>query len=169
LYCDADYPESLAGLFHLDFEFPSVEVPGYLRQLSPELYQQECARVQARFNEAVELAEEAFCAELAKLVSHLTERLSGTEDGKPKVFRDSAIENLTEFFSRFRQLNVRSNDQLDRLVADTQRVVRGIAPQELRDNQQLRQHVATEMSRVQASLDGMLVDRPRRNILRRPR
>lgn len=169
LYCDADYPASLAGLFHLDFEFPSVEVPGYLRQLSPELYQQECARVQARFNEAVELAEEAFCNELAKLVSHLTERLSGMEDGKPKIFRDSAIENLTEFFSRFRQLNVGSNDQLDRLVADTQRVVRGIAPQELRDNQHLRQHVATEMSRVQASLDGMLVDRPRRNILRRPR
>jgi hypothetical protein len=33
----------------------------------------------------------------------------------------------------------------------------------------LRQHVATEMSRVQSVLDGLLVDRPRRNILRRPR
>ena len=29
------------------------------------------------------MAEEAFTAELAKLVSHLTERLSGQEDGKP--------------------------------------------------------------------------------------
>ena len=45
------------------------------------------------------LAEEAFTAELAKLVSHLTERLSGQEDGKPKIFRDSAVENLTEFFA----------------------------------------------------------------------
>ena len=48
------------------------------------------------------LAEETFTAELAKLVSHLTERLSGQDDGKPKVFRDSMIENLTEFFGRFR-------------------------------------------------------------------
>ncbi|MEI7902481.1 MAG: hypothetical protein WCK89_19705 [bacterium] len=86
LYSDADYPASLTGLFHLDFDFPSVEVPSYLRQLNPELYQQECQRVQARFDEAVHLAEEAFCAELAKLISHLTERLSGTDDGKPKQF-----------------------------------------------------------------------------------
>ena len=131
--------------------------------------EQESQRVQARFSEAVKLAEEAFIGELAKLVSHLTERLSGTEDGKPKVFRDSAVENLTEFFQRFRQLNIRSNEQLDRLVADAHGIIRGVEPQALRDNQGLRQQIATEMSRVQATLDGLLVDRPRRNILRRPR
>ena len=115
------------------------------------------------------LAEEAFTAELAKLVSHLTERLSGQEDGKPKIFRDSAVENLTEFFQRFRELNVRSSEQLDNLVTDAQRVIRGVDPQDLRDNSGLRQHVATEMSRVSSVLDGLLVDRPRRNILRRPK
>ena len=114
-----------------------------------------------------DLAEEAFTAELAKLVSHLTERLSGQEDGRQKIFRDSAIENLTEFFGRFRELNVRSSEQLDQLVGQAQRVIRGVEPQDLRDNARLRQHVATEMSRVQSVLDGMLVDRPRRNILRR--
>lgn len=169
LYNPSDYPASLVGLFGIEFDFPSVEPPDYLQQLNPALYEEECRRVQARFDDAVRLAEEAFVAELAKLVSHLTERLSGTEDGKPKIFRDSAIANLTEFFGRFRQLNVRSSDQLDNLVADAQRVIRGVEPQELRDNDSLRQHVATEMSRVQSVLDGLLVDRPRRNILRRPR
>jgi len=130
-------------------------------------YQQECQRVQQRFDEAVRLAEEAFTAELAKLVSHLTERLSGTEDIKPKIFRDSALENLTDFFQRFRDLNDRSSEQLDQLVSDAQRVIRAVDPQDLRDNQGLRQHVATEMSRVSSVLDGLLVDRPRRNILRR--
>jgi hypothetical protein len=42
-------------------------------------------------DEAVRLAEEAFIAELAKLVSHLTERLAGQKDGKPRIFRDSAV------------------------------------------------------------------------------
>ena len=116
----------------MEFEFPSVEPPDYLQQLNPQLYDEECQRVQARFSEAVRLAEEAFTAELARLVSHLTERLSGQEDGKPKVFRDSAVENLTEFFGRFRSLNVRSNEQLDRLVADAQRVIRGVGPADLR-------------------------------------
>jgi hypothetical protein len=169
LYSSADYPDSLRGLFGVQWDFPSVEPPDFLRELNPQLYAEECRRVQARFDEAVRLAEETFAAELARLVSHLTERLSGQEDGKPKIFRDSAIENLTQFFQRFRALNVRSSEQLDRLVADAQQIVRGIEPQALRDNAGLRQQVATEMSRVQSVLDGLLVDRPRRNILRRPR
>jgi len=169
LFNPADYPDSLVGMFAVAWDFPSVEPPSYLEHLNPQLYEQECRRVQSRFDEAVQLAEEAFCAELARLVSHLTERLSGQEDGRRKIFRDSAVENLNEFFGRFRSLNVRSSEQLDRLVADAQRVIRGVEPQDLRDNQQLRQHVATEMSRVQSVLDGLLVDRPRRNILRRPR
>ena len=121
----SDYPESLRGLFAVSWDYPSIEAPDYLRQLHPQLFEQEQARIQARFEEAVRLAEEAFIDELSKLVSHLTERLAGQEDGKPKIFRDSAVENLTEFFQRFRTLNVRSNEQLDELVASAQRVVRG--------------------------------------------
>ncbi len=169
LYNPADYPMSLDGLFRIDVDFPSVQPPDYLRQLNPELYQQECERVQQRFNEAVRMAEDAFIGELSKLVSHLTDRLAGNVDGKPKIFRDSAIENLTDFLTRFRQLNVRSNEQLDSLVEDAQRVIRGIEPQNLRENAGLRQHVTAELSRVQSVLDGLLVDRPRRNILRRPK
>jgi hypothetical protein len=169
LFNEADYPTSLDGMFSIAWDFPSVEPPNYLQQLNPELYEQECQRVQQRFDEAVRLAEEAFIAELAKLVSHLTERLAGSEDGKPKIFRDSAVENLPEFFERFKSLNVRSSEQLDNLVADAQRIVSGVEPQALRDNGALRQHVTTELSRVQSVLDGLLVDRPRRNILRRPK
>jgi hypothetical protein len=169
LFNQADYPPSLRGLFDVSYDFPSVEPPDYLRQLSPQLYEQEAQRVAARFDEAIQLAEQAFTEELAKLVSHLMERLSGSEDGKPKVFRDSAIANLGEFFQRFRHLNVRSNEQLDELVGQAQRVVRGVEPQALRDNLSLRQQVATQLSGVQAVLDGLLVDRPRRNIVRRPK
>ena len=169
LYNPADYPLSLQGLFSVSHDFPSVEPPDYLAQLSPEIYRQECERVSARFDEAVQLAEQAFMEELEELVSHLTERLTGQNDNRPKVFRDSAVNNLTEFFERFKQLNVRSNEQLDDVVAQCQRMVRGVEPQALRDNQGLRQHVTQELSQVQNVLDSLLVDRPRRNILRRPK
>ena len=169
LFNAADYPTSMRGMFDVSYDFPSVEPPDYLRQLSPQLYQQEAQRVAARFDQAIELAEQAFTEELSKLVSHLSERLSGTDDGKPKVFRDSAVENLREFFDRFRHLNVRSSQQLDELVVQAQRVVSGVQPQTLRDNQSLRQRVATQLSSVQSVLDGLLLDRPRRNIVRRPK
>ena len=169
LFNAADYPVSLRGWFEVTYDFPSVEPPEYLRQLSPHLYEQEAQRVSARFDEAVQLAEQAFTDELSKLVSHLTERLSGDGDGKPKVFRDSVIENLREYFDRFRHLNIRSSEQLDELVGQAQRIVQGIEPQQLRDNGNLRQQIAMQLSGVQSVLDGLLVDRPRRNILRRPR
>ena len=156
-------------MFQVAWDFPSVEPPDYLRQLNPEVYRQECERVASRFDEAVQLAESAFVEELQSLVSHLTERLAGQADGRPKVFRDSAIENLTQFFERFRELNVRSNEQLDDLVGQCQQVVQGVEPQSLRDNNVLRQSVASELNQVQSVLDDLLVDRPRRNILRRPR
>lgn len=166
LFNASDYPVSLRGLFAVDWDYPNVEPPEYLLRLNPAIYEQERNRVAARFEEAIQLAEQAFVSEFAKLVSHLTERLSSGNDGERKVFRDSAISNLTEFFDRFRALNVRSDEQLDQLVAQAQRVVRGVEPQALRDDQGLRQHVATQLSRVQSVLDGMMVDRPRRRIVR---
>jgi hypothetical protein len=169
LYDPADYPASLSGMFQVSWDFPSIEPPDYLRQLNPELYRQECERVAARFDEAICLAEQAFVEELQQLIAHLSERLSGQTDGKPKVFRDSAVNNLTAFFERFRSLNVRSNDQLDSLVSQCQQAVQGIEPQSLRDDTSLRQQVATQLSGVQSILDELLVDRPRRRILRSPK
>jgi hypothetical protein len=166
LYDPADYPPSLVGLFALDWDFPSVEPPDYLLQLNPSLYEQERRRMMSRFEEAITMAEQAFVEELGKLVGHLVERLDGVSDDKPKVFRDSAVSNLQEFFQQFRMLNVRSNAELDRLVGMAERMVHGITPQNLRDSQSLRQQVVSELSVVQKSLDGLLVDRPRRRILR---
>ena len=169
LYNQADYPDSLRGMFDVEWDFPAVEPPDYLRQLSPEIWQQECARVSARFDEAILLAEQAFAEELAELVSHITDRLSGNgPDGRPKIFRDSAVTKLQEFFERFRTLNVQSNLDLDQLVDTAQHAIRGIAPQELRENMPLRQRLVDQMAGVKSALDEMLVDRPRRRILRGP-
>ena len=94
LFNQADYPATLVGLFEVSWDFPSVEPPDYLRDLNPALYEAERARVAARFDEAVQMAEQAFQEEFARLVGHLTERIAGGADGERKVFRDSAIGNL---------------------------------------------------------------------------
>jgi HAMP domain-containing protein len=166
LYNPSDYPASLTGLFAVEWDFPSVEPPEYLLRLNPHLYQQERERISARFDEAVKLAEEAFISEFSKLVSHLTERLSSGAEGERKIFRDTAITNLTEFFQRFKSLNVRSSTDLDRLVETARQTLQGADPNIVRNSSSLRQHITSQLSSVQASLDQMLVDQPRRRILR---
>jgi hypothetical protein len=166
LFCADDYPLDLNQMFALQWDYPSIDAPDYLLQLNPKLYEQEKARIAARFEEAVELAEQAFAAEFSKLLEHLTERLSG--GGKSKVFRDSAVNNLKEFFDRFRQLNIRSNPQLDELVENAQAIVKGVSPQDLRETKSLRQQIQAQLSTVQSTLDQLMVDQPRRRILRGP-
>jgi len=162
----ADYPDSLRGLFAFDIDFPSTDPPQYLMQLDPRLYEQQRRRMVARFDQAVQLAEDAFIGEFDKLVGHLVERLSGSAEGKPKVFRDSAVKNLHEFFGRFRSLNVHSNEQLDQLVETAQSALGRIGAYQLRSNDTLRRNIATQLSAVGSQLEGLMVDRPRRRVLR---
>jgi hypothetical protein len=167
LFNHADYPSTLDGLFDMEWSVVPIEPPQYLVALNPEVFQAEQARVRERFESAVELAEQAFATELQRLTAHLAERLTGLHDGQPKVFRDSAVENLREFFERFRRLNIRSSPELDALVEQAQQTITGVEPQTLRDSNRLRQMVARDFEQIQAAVGDLLVDRPRRNILRR--
>lgn len=167
LFNASDYPETLVGLFAVAWDYPNCEPPDYLVQLSPGLYEAERARVAARFEEAVALAEAAFAEEFSRLVGHLCGRISGVgEDGQPRVFRDSAVGNLQDFFGRFKDLNVGSNPQLDELVERAQRAVRGTSAQDLRDGESLRRRLAGQLEPVRSALDALLIERPRRRILR---
>ena len=162
----ADYPASLRGLFTFEVDFPSTEPPQYLMRLDPQLYEQQRQRMVSRFEQAVSMAEDAFIGEFDKLVGHLVERLSGSDDGKPRTFRNSSVQNLHDFFEKFRSLNVHSNEQLDRLVETAQNAMRGIQPGQLRTQDGLRQKITMQLSAVGSQLEGLMVDRPRRRVLR---
>jgi hypothetical protein len=73
---------------------------------------------------------------------------------------------LVEFFERFRRLNVRSNAELEDLVDQARLTVRGVNAQDLRDNNALRQHIAVKLGQVETTLNGLIVEAPRRRIVR---
>jgi len=168
LFDATDYSSSIVDLFEISWDYPATTPPDYLRTVAPEVYQSECLRVRDRFNEAVEIAQAAFAEELSNLVSHLAERLSGESDGKPKVFRDTAVTNLNEFIERFHRLSIGSDESLEQLVEQARSLVTGVVPDKLRQQDSLRQRLSNGLTRIEASLDGYMTDRPRRNIIRRP-
>ena len=126
LFNPDDYPDNLEELFAVSWSYPETSVPSYLMAIDPGVYRREAARVAEKFEQAVELAELGFVEEFSKLVSHLTERLTDT-DGERKIFRDSSLESLREFFQRFRQMRLggRAEQQLEELVAEAQQIVSG--------------------------------------------
>ncbi len=75
----------LIGLFRIEHDYPSVEPPQYLRELSPELFRQEQARVAPALKKRC-VWPKGFVSESRQTgrPSHRTAQRS--DDGKPKVF-----------------------------------------------------------------------------------
>jgi hypothetical protein len=164
LFNPSDYPERIDVEFELDWDFPSIEPPAYLKQLHPQLYEQEVERIRGRFEEAVRLTEQALTTKLHELVAHLADRLQGGVDGKPKVFRDTAVANLKEFFEQFRNLDLGSNVELNHLVDQAKQVVEGVSPDDLRSSTDLRSKVADQLAAISKDLGGLMIERPKRAI-----
>ncbi len=79
LFDASNYPDDLADEFGIEWEYPSTSPPEYLRTLAPELYEAECRKLAAKFDEAITLAEQAFVAEMSKTVGTLMDRLAPQE------------------------------------------------------------------------------------------
>lgn len=167
LYDPEDYPVSFAGRFTVETSYPNISLPNYLAELDPEAFEQEKARVAQQFEAAVRETEQEFIKQFEGLLGHLAERLTPDPvTGEAKTFQKTSLTNLHDFFDRFRSLSIGSNDRLDTLVTEAQDIVSGLNPKSLRSNQFLRESIADKLSSVRDTLDGMIIDRPRRRILR---
>lgn len=175
LYNPADYPRDIRGLFRIDWDMPSLTPPDWAKTTNPRLYEELSKKVAARFDSAVQLAEEAFTAELVEMIDKLQGKLSGLDDGTEKRLKESTLDNLTDFFSRFRSLNLHSSKELDELVEKAEGILKGrdliggksLNRDDLRNSQAIRSDVRTKLSAVSAQLEGLMTTAPRRAINRR--
>lgn len=164
LFNAADYPARIDGEFSMAWDYPSFDPPGYLRDISPALYAQQQERLQRQFDEAVHLTEQAMVAEMTKIVTRLTERLLGDEDGKPKKFKDASVHRLRDFFDRFAELNLGSNDALEAIVTDAKKMLGDTQPESLRKDGDLRKKIGEKLAGLTPKLEAMTVDKPKRAI-----
>jgi hypothetical protein len=167
LFEPADYPATLDGCFAVRWDFPNLEPPAQLLWLSPSVYQAEEFHVQGRFEEAVQLADRMFLEEFVRSVTHLCERISGSNpDGTSRVVRAAAVNDIGDFIARYCRFNLRSEAQLDELVALVRRTLEGVTPERLREHAGVRRTVGAQLSWVLASLDSMQDDPAKRPIPR---
>ena len=125
LFNPADYPESLDGLFAVEWDFPSVEPPDYLRQLSPELYRPgEPARVgPVRRGDSAGRGGVHRRIGQAGVASHRTALRPGR--WQAENFPGLRHREPERLFPAVPALNVGSSEQLDQLVGQVQQIVRG--------------------------------------------
>lgn len=156
------YPIDLSTLYGIEVTYPTLSPNG---SLPKEILDQQRKLLEAKITEAAVQAQQNFTNLFAEHIQHLAERLT-TEPGQKKVFRDSAVDNLKEFFAQFEKLKISEGDELDKLVADAQNLIKGIAPADLRSSEALKAEIAGALTTIEKKLTPLIVNAPRRKIIR---
>lgn len=158
LFNEDDYPATIADKWGIHWDYVTTEPPEHLKKIAPEIYDREMKRVQQQFDEAVSLTEAAFTDQLNKLVSHLVDRLGTTEDGKPKKFNSTTVDNFNLFFEKFSQMNIGSNGKLTQLVDEAKMLLNDVDGAEaIKKNQNLRDSLKTSFTALREKIDTDLV------------
>ena len=155
LYDDADYPAdaTLRKAFSMGWEYIAFGVP---QNLPGAMFAREQSKAAAKLAEATDEIRQVLRAEMGELVKHMVDRLSGKGDGKPKVFRNSLVENLKEFLQVFRDRNITDDAELDALCDRAKSLLNGVDAQALRESDQARSKVAAGFAEIKSQLDGMM-------------
>lgn len=158
----SNYPQDLSASFGLEWCLPEIAPPEYLAIKHPEIHQQEKEKFEAKMQEAVELAEEMFLAELKELVERLKGKLVPDADGREKKFHQTTITGFQEFFEKFQNLYIGDGEELENLVAQTKEVLAGVDAKDLKKSKVMQEDVLKGLKEVELNLTTLVVKKPRR-------
>lgn len=166
-YNPADYPPIAKVRASISFRWNyfSFGVPPELEAVDSDIAIREQRKAAARITEAADEIQQILRAQMLDLVNHMAERLDGGRaGGKPKIFKNSLVENVKEFIQTFQARNITDDKELDALCMRAKGLLDGVDPESLRDSEQTRVKVAEGFKDIKATLDTMMVARPSRGI-----
>jgi len=104
--------------------------------------------LKAMMEETRELAMAALREEFAGIVSHMAERLSGEQDGKPKRFKSSMLQKMHDFLDSFDEMNLFNDESLADLVGQARTIVSDLSVETLRKNPKLPNRISSKMGKL---------------------
>ena len=160
---DYDSPQEILNRVRMDYAYVTFGIP---ENLPEAIRQREAEKQGQRLTESIDAMQNLLRSEMAKLVKHAAETLSGTreKDGKPKTFKNSLIGNIREFLATFQDRNITDDAEMERIIAQANQLLSGVDPQSLRDSDSTRAAVAQGFAAIQEQLDAMMVPRGSRVI-----
>ena len=163
---EADYPTPamVKKAFSLDIRYLTFSTPSSLKNVSSALFEREQKKAERAWAVAHDEIITLLRAEFKKLVDHMADRLSVGEDGKKKVFRDTAVSNLASFMDTFDPRNVCNDADLSEMVKKARALLSGVDAETLRSNDQLRAHTQEQFSKMSETLGTMVTAKPSRLI-----
>ncbi len=148
------FPDSFIGLFSIDCSYPSIGPDERLKQLAPEIYDEQVQRTRAMFDQAIAQTTEALAEQLVRMLSSLREKLTD----RTRIRSDS-VQPLIDFFSLFEDVRLGASSRLQELVDQARTVIGGddaIDGAQLRSDTDLRERVSQAMDPIIDGLSSMV-------------
>ncbi len=166
LFEPSDYPPQsrVAAHFGLSWNFVSMDVPGALKSISQGLFEEERDKMAAQWSVAQEEIQSLLRVRLKSMIEHLGERLTPDAQGKSKVFRNSLVDNISDFLTEFSAINITNDSELEAVVNQARTLLDGVDAETLRRSTDARETVRVGFDGLAQNLEAMLVDRPMRSI-----
>ena len=167
-YDESDYPaeSTLSSRFYMEFEPKEIDtVPGRLKGINQKLYEKHNVKLAKQREEAGQFLRDSVRQVVLEMTKHLHERLDGTdENGRPKVFRASAIEHIEQFLQFYDKKDVTNDVELGGEIKKLRQLMKGVDVESLRDDQKFRARIAGELKGVTDSIEKLVTGSSGRRI-----
>ncbi len=166
LWDESQFPtaDDLRSAFRLTWRYVFVDSAKNLEQISKELYDEERKKAEASWAETRETIQQLLLSNLSDMVNHMVDRLTPEEDGKKKIFHESAIPKMQDFLATFDARNITNDLQMKVLVDQAKNLIKGTDADDLRTNEELREYVKHGFGTIKLLLDPMIQLKPSRRI-----
>lgn len=156
----------LKASFAFDHEYVTLSTPSTLKQISADLYEREQEALEKRLSAAHDDIVVAFRGKFQLLVEAMYEMLTGkTKDGKTQKFFGTKVERLQKFIEAFStEQNVCGDDKLQKLMTTAGKLLAGVDPKELRDDDKWKESMAGSFEKVMKELGTLTKVRGKRQI-----
>jgi len=146
-----EYPEAdtIAKKFKFNVNFLPVPTAGDFRvDIGEEAKQELIASCNNAYNDRLESAMKDAWSRLHEHLLRMSERLSDTEDGKNKIFRDSLIENAVELVDLLKHFNLTNDPTMEQARIDLRDAINDHDAQDLRENFIAREAVKSKVDDI---------------------
>jgi hypothetical protein len=158
LFDPKKYPDqdAVANAFDIDWTYVSFAAPERLETVDKGLFLAAQQKYEQRMGQAYEEVKLVLRETLRQVTGEIVKKLTPGADGKPKVFRNTVLEDLSEFLGTFDVRNIADDADLAAVVTRLRRLTRGVDADRLRDMDDVRAQIAQGMQQATAQLDRLV-------------
>lgn len=163
LYNPADYPSEDQAIaeFKMSWRFLASGVPENLQDVDPAVHAEELVKYHENLTYATQAYTSLLRVAMADLVDHLVEMLQPTVDGRKKRVYASGFGNLGSFLKDFPARNVAEDKELAKLATQAEKLLTGVAVEDVRDDEKTRAYVREQFTQVKAAVDNLITEEDR--------